>query len=101
MAVVKGDPFFNLNHWFADPDETSGDEELLDSPLTLCQWADNNAEEIGDLYRDIRDRLSRTGSRLLCNMSLEDFYDVCEQFSVITSSRKARHADTSRLLLPG
>ena len=97
MAAARRDardPISNLNEYFAPADYSSDSEaescyaQTQQLPSTL--WAEENMDEIGQLYRDLLDRLQRTGSRLLCHMTREDFYDVCECFSDVEGKRRKR-----------
>ena len=106
---LRQDPWTTYNEWFAETptDQLPTDDEdwgHLERNLTQVQWLDDNCEEMGNLYAGLRRQLEATGSRLLADMSREDFIDVCEHYSDFRRGRRLNksYSDPNRpKLLPG
>lgn len=101
---LRQDPWTTYNEWFAETatDDEQGDEQV-ERNLTHVQWLDDNCEEIGNLYAGIRRQLDATGSRLLADMTREDFMDVCEHYSDFRRGRRLNQSSDPQRpkLLPG
>ena len=82
------DPVSLLNEWYAEASDSDASSECsTPEALTAVVWADRHSEQIGELYRELKERLARTGSHLLRNMTLGDFYGVCVQYSELKGGK--------------